>query len=115
MITRVPLELTAIRDRNELYVTTDSGAIENIYTLQLANMDREMHEFTISISGLEGATLIGDTVHTLNGGEIRSISMRVREDPELLTQPSTAFTFDVQATDAPQLRISSESRFLKPL
>ena len=48
MLSRIPLELTAIRDRNQLYVTTDSGAIDNIYTLHLVNMDRAMHEFEIT-------------------------------------------------------------------
>ena len=40
VIGRIPLELTVIRDRNQLYVTTDSGKIDNIYTLQLVNMDK---------------------------------------------------------------------------
>ncbi len=115
MVTRVPLELTAIRDRNQLFVTTDTGAIDNIYTLQLVNMDREMHEFKVGISGLDGATLIGDTVHTLNGGEVRSINLRVRMEPELLTVPSTKIIFDVEATDNPGLHILTESRFVKPL
>lgn len=115
MFTRVPLELTAIHDRNQLYVTTDTGAIENIYTLQLVNMDREMHEFELSISGLEGATLIGEKLHTIDGGEVRSISLRIRISPSLLTSPNTELSFDVRATDAPTLRTSTESRFLKPL
>jgi cytochrome c oxidase accessory protein FixG len=115
MLSRVPLEVTAIRDRNHLYVTTDSDAIDNIYTLQLVNMDRAMHEFKIGISGIDGASLIGTTLHTLDGGEIRSISLRVRADPAQLTQPSTELTFEVSATDAPKLRTSTESRFVKPL
>ena len=115
MFSRVPLELTAIHDRHQLFVTTDSGDIENIYTLQLVNMDREMHEFQLDISGIDGATIIGETLHTLNGGEIRAISLRVRVSPELLTSPSTALTFDVVATDTPTLHTSTESRFLKPL
>jgi polyferredoxin len=92
MFTRVPLELTAIRDRNQLYVTTDTGAIDNIYTLQLVNMDREMHEFELGISGIEGATLIGETLHTVDGGEVRDITVRVRVPPELLTSPNTELT-----------------------
>lgn len=115
MFSRVPLELTAIRDRNQLFVTTDTGAIDNIYTLQLANMDRAMHEFEIGISGITGATLIGDTLHTLDGGEIRSISLRVRVEPGQLTVPSTELVFEVVATDAPDMRISTESRFVTPL
>ena len=115
MINRIPLELTAIRDRNQLYVTTDDGSLENIYTLQLVNMDREMHEFEIVIDGIDGAEVIGDTVYTLNGGEVRAISLRVRVPPELLDRPSTELMFEAYATDKPTLRKSTESRFMKPL
>ncbi|QFU76543.1 cytochrome c oxidase accessory protein CcoG [Halioglobus maricola] len=115
MVYRVPLELTIIRDRNQLYVTTDSGAIDNIYTLQLVNMDPDMHEFEISISGLEGAEIIGETHHTLDGGEVRSISLRIRMEPGMLDKPSTGFDFTAQATDADALNIVHESRFVKPL
>lgn len=112
---RIPLELTVIRDRNQLYVTTDSGKIENIYTLQLVNMDKAMHEFEISIDGLEKAEIIGQTLHTLNGGEVSAISLRLRIAPQELDRPSSEFNFEVKATDMPSLQASSESRFLKPL
>lgn len=115
MLSRVPLELTAIRDRNQLFVTTDTGAIDNIYTLHLVNMDREMHEFKIGISGIAGAMLIGDTLHTLDGGEVRSINFRVRVEPSQLTLPSTELTFKVEATDTPGLLTQAESRFVRPL
>jgi cytochrome c oxidase accessory protein FixG len=115
MFSRIPLELTIIRDRNQLYVTTDAGAIDNIYTLQLVNMDPGMHEFRITIAGLEGAEIIGETLHTLDGGEVRSISLRVRMEPEQLDKPSTEFDFMAQATDNESLQIEHESRFVKPL
>jgi len=115
MVSRVPLELTAIHDRNELFVTSDDGAIDNIYTLHLANMDREMHEFEIGVSGIEGASIIGETLHTLNGGEVVEISLRLRIQPALLSRPTTEFTFYAHATDQPGLRTSTESRFMKPL
>jgi polyferredoxin len=115
MLSRIPLELTAIRDRNQLYVTTDTGAIDNIYTLQLANMDRDPHEFVITISGIEGASIIGETSHSLDGGEVRSISIRVRAEPAILDKPSTELDFTVVATDRPSLQVTCESRFMKPL
>jgi cytochrome c oxidase accessory protein FixG len=115
MLSRVPLELTAIRDRNHLFVTTDTGAIENIYTLQLVNMDREMHEFEISISGVEGASIVGETLHTLDGGEVRSITLRVHAQPEQLELPNSELRFTAVATDTPALQVSTESRFMKPL
>jgi polyferredoxin len=113
--TRVPLELTVIRDRNELYLTTMEGKIENIYTLSLVNMEQSMHEFEILISGIEGAEIIGETLYTLDGGEVRSISLRVSASPEQLPRPSSDIVFTARATDQESLEIHSESRFMRPL
>ncbi len=115
LINRVPLELTVIRDRNELFTTTDTGQIENIYTLALLNMDKSMHEFEVRISGIDGAQIIGDTLYTLSGGEVASLTLRVRAEPSQLSKPSVQLDFEVIATDQPSLRTVSESRFMKPL
>ncbi len=115
VISRVPLEMTVIRDRNELYVTTMDGNIENIYTLSLVNMEQSMHEFEIVVTGIDGAEIIGDTLHTLDGGEVRSINLRVRVAPERLSRPSTEIEFTARATDRESLQVSSESRFMRPL
>ncbi|QIB64502.1 cytochrome c oxidase accessory protein CcoG [Kineobactrum salinum] len=112
---RVPLELTVIRDRSELYVETADGQIENIYTLSLVNMDESVHEFELSVSGIADATLIGERLHRLDGGEVRSITLRVQAAPEQLSKPSTAIEFQARATDAESLRTVSESRFMRPL
>ncbi len=115
VLERVPVELSVIRDRNQLFTTTDSGQIDNIYTLQLLNMDEQLHEYRIELRGLEGAEIIGDTLYTLDAGEIRAVSLRVRMDPAALDRPSTELTFKAVATDQPGLRASAESRFMKPL
>jgi cytochrome c oxidase accessory protein FixG len=115
VLTRIPVELTAIRDRNELFITTDSGAIENIYTLQLVNMDNNRHVFDISISGIEGATLVGETSHILEGGEVRTITLRVSAEPDTLSRPSTELDFIAISPEMPSLRASAESRFMKPM
>ncbi len=115
MVTRTPLELTAIGDRQQLYMTTAEGDIDNVYTLQLLNMDEAPHRFTLSVQGLEGATLIGETEHRLDAGEVRSIGLRVRVNPDALTRPSTEITFHAQAGDEPGLSARTESRFRSPL
>jgi len=115
LLKRIPLKLTVIRDRNELFITTDSGQIENIYTLQLLNMDKNMHEFEVRISGIDGAQIIGDTLYTLDGGEVASLTLRVRAEPSHLGKPSEQLDFEVIATDQPSLRTVSESRFMKPM
>ncbi len=115
ILTRVPVEFTAIRDRNQLYVTTENGDIENIYTLQLANMDNAMHRFEISISDIEGAAIIGETSHMLDGGEVRTITLRVRIPPDGLDKPSTEFDFKAVSPEMPSLQATAESRFMRPL
>jgi cytochrome c oxidase accessory protein FixG len=115
VISRVPLELNIIRDRNQLYVETGTGKIDNMYTVRLVNMDPEMHEFRLTIEGIEGAELIGEPLYTLEGGEVRSIHLRVRAEPSILTRPSTELNFRVVATDRPSLQAEAESRFMRPL
>jgi len=113
---RVPLEITVIRDRNQLYVENSAGEIENIYTLQILNMDEEMHSYAIRIDGLpEGARVLGDTEVTLNGGEVRSLPLRVAADGEKFDRPSTAFQFIIEADDGSGDSSLTDSRFLVPL
>lgn len=113
--TRLPLELTVIRDRNQLYVEAPDGTIENIYQLRLVNMDDDPHRFALSIAGIDGATLIADSSYRLAGGENRTISLRVRAQAEDLTAVNTEFTFSAVAEDMPSLRVTAESRFMRPL
>ena len=113
--TRMPLEMTVMRDRNQLFVETAEGAVENIYKLHLVNMDGDPHTFTLSIDGIEGAKLLSAGRYALDGGDTRTISLRVRARPEALTAPSTEMTFTAIAEDMPSLRVVAESRFMRPL
>ncbi len=112
---RIPVEMTVIRDRTNLFVQTDAGEIDNIYTINLVNMDEAMHEFEISLNGMPEGEIIGDTLYTLDSGEVRTLTLRVRARPESLDRPSTEISFEAVSTDMPSLRAASESRFMKPL
>lgn len=115
VVTRIPVEMTVIRDRNQLFVETADGGVENIYRIQLLNMDTRPHEFRLTLEGIPGAELIGDELHALEGGEVRTITLRVRARPEQLGRPSTEISFRAEALDMPSLRAESESRFMRPL
>ena len=115
VLTRIPLEMTVIRDRNTLFVETDDGGVENIYRLRIVNMDREGHTFSLSVDGVEGAEIRGPTRFDLEGSEIREINLRVRANADALAAPSTELRFEIVADDMSSLRTVSESRFLKPL
>jgi cytochrome c oxidase accessory protein FixG len=115
LASRVLVELSVFRDRNQLYTTTSDGEIDNIYRLHLANKDQEMHEYQISVSGLDQAQIIGNTAYTLDAGEVQELSLRLRLPPGTLDRPSTEIEFQVQATDEPGISASAESRFMVPL
>jgi cytochrome c oxidase accessory protein FixG len=113
--TRIPLEITVIRDRNQLYTQTVAGEIANIYTLHILNMDEEMHSYRLSIQGLEGARIEGETELLLSAGEVLTLPLRVAAPAAQFNKPSTAFTFTIESDDRSQFTSSSESRFLVPL
>jgi cytochrome c oxidase accessory protein FixG len=113
--TRIPVELTVIRDRNNLYVETVDGDIENIYRLHIVNMDPRPHDYRLSIDGIEGAELLGDARYQLDGGEDLDVTLRVRARPEALSTPNAELVFEIVAEDMPSLRAVHESRFMKPL
>jgi cytochrome c oxidase accessory protein FixG len=113
--TRVPLELTVIRERAQLYTQNAAGEIENIYTLQILNMDEEMHSYTLSIEGLPGARIEGPTSVILSAGEVRALPLRIAAPPDEFHRPSTAFEFLIEADDGSGLQTTAESRFFAPL
>lgn len=112
---RVPLELTVIRDRNNLYVETGDGGIENIYRLHIVNMDHSPHSFVLQLDGVPGAEVRGATRYDLAGSEDREFTLRVYADKQVLSAPSTDLSFEIVAEDMPSLRAVTESRFMKPL
>ncbi|MEP5766597.1 MAG: cytochrome c oxidase accessory protein CcoG [Halieaceae bacterium] len=112
---RVPLEITVIRERGQLFVENSAGEIENIYTLQILNMDEEMHSYTVSIEGLAGARIIGDPEVTLNSGEVLSLPLRVAAERKTFDRPSTGFQFIIEADDGSDARSVTDSRFIVPM
>ena len=113
---RVPLELDALRDRNMLYRETPEGLVENVYTLQIVNMDQNAHDYVLSVEGINGVQLHKnrETI-TVPGGEVIEFPVWLRADPQDLRRRSTAITFEIRATDDATLLAREEARFLGPL
>ncbi|MTI12463.1 cytochrome c oxidase accessory protein CcoG [Sansalvadorimonas verongulae] len=111
---RTVLEFEVLRDRQGLYTTNSQGLVENIYTLKLVNKSQQPHTLTISVSGIKGATLRGETRVTLEPGSVASLPVRLAVSPDALTGPKTNIVFhaDNDSTDGPAAE--TESRFLSP-
>jgi cytochrome c oxidase accessory protein FixG len=114
--TRMPLALDVIRDRNTLFRETNEGLIENVYTLKIMNMDKQAHEYSLSVTGVSGLTLFRDAVDIeVESGEIAEIPVRVRIDPVELSRRSSELVFNLIATDSEVLYVSEDARFIGPV
>ncbi len=111
---RTPVELDIMRDRNRLYVETPEGLVENVYTLQIANMDQNEHTYVLSVDGLEDLTINGHTEITIAPGSVRSIPLRIAVDPGDLNKTSNSIYFTVKAKDDESISLREEARFIGP-
>jgi cytochrome c oxidase accessory protein FixG len=117
LLTRTPLELDIIRDRNSLYRETREGLVENIYTLKLINMSDQAQRYALSVGGLPGIELglIENNEVVVPAGEVLSFAASVRVDPVELDRASAEVLFSVQSLDDPALRITETARFIGPV
>ncbi len=114
LISRAPVELDIIRDRNVLYRVTDSGLVENIYTLKILNKHGDGHRFRIEAEGLPGMQVDADADREIPSGSVGNVTASVRIDPVNLERPSTNILFRVTAEDDPRIANEDEASFLRP-
>ncbi len=113
---RVLVQMDVLRDRNMLYRETPAGLIENVYILKVMNKDDKLHTYQITISGVDGLQLVSQQpVITVESGDVLSVPVSLRVDPQNLNKVSTKVMITVTAQDNPQLTVTEESRFLGPL
>ena len=114
MITRTPVILDVIRDRNTLYRELPGDMIENSYTVKIINQSNDARKFRMAVDGLTGLTLDGvDDEIAVDGGGVLSVPVRAR------TQRDNAYgimniTFSVTALDDESIVMIEDSRFLGP-
>ncbi|WP_078709805.1 cytochrome c oxidase accessory protein CcoG [Consotaella salsifontis] len=102
LATRDRLGAAVAHDRNPLYVRLSDGSIRNGYTLKISNMVTVPRDFSVSISGLTGATLElpgvvmrDDRSVVLRAEPDRVLTQRVLviAPTEALAEPRHEFTF----------------------
>ena len=57
LISRAPVELHVLHDRNPIFVQLSSGDIRNGYTLKILNKTHDNKNFTLDIEGIESAKI----------------------------------------------------------
>jgi cytochrome c oxidase accessory protein FixG len=114
MVTRTPLRIDVMRDRNSLYRELPNDVVENIYTLKLINQSESPRNFALTVNGVEGISLDGvDDEITIGGGEILTLPIRVRAARDDAYGIAT-IEFAVTATDDASVSAVQDSRFIGP-
>ncbi|MCB1680917.1 MAG: cytochrome c oxidase accessory protein CcoG [Alphaproteobacteria bacterium] len=75
LITRAPLELHVLHDRNPLYVQLSDGEIRNGYILKILNKTHDHKNYNIKVAGLENAK-----VDVKGAGDLTPDSLYVQAD-----------------------------------
>jgi len=116
MLNRTPLALDVIRDRNTLYRETGDDQIENVYTMKIMNMDEKPHQYVLTVTGLDGISVLMDTKHiAVDSGEVIEVPVRVRVDDDNVHERSSAIVFKLVAEDAAGVSVTEKARFIGPL
>lgn len=109
---RVPVDLEISRERQRLFIETFEGLIQNIYSVKVANMSQEPHNFIMSVDGIAELELIGERKFSVEAGQVRMFTYRVSVDPKNLTKRSNNIYFTIQSIDDNKITHTSESRFI---
>jgi cytochrome c oxidase accessory protein FixG len=115
ILTRAPIGMDVIRDRNSLYRETNDGLIENVYIIKLLNMDNHDHSYTLTAEGIPELILKKDTAEIIvKSGEVVELPVRIQVDAYNLKKRSNEITFTLKAIGYDELSVVEEARFLGP-
>jgi cytochrome c oxidase accessory protein FixG len=115
ILSRTPLAMDVIRDRNSLYRETNEGLIENVYIIKILNMDQQDHDYVLSVKGIDNLIMKMDASELqVQSGEVIELPVRVQVDAYHLKKRSNEISFHLEASDNDELTVVEEARFLGP-
>jgi cytochrome c oxidase accessory protein FixG len=91
LLVRSPVGLSALHDRNPVYVTLSDGSVRNAYTLRVLNKELHPRRFDLRVSGLPQATIDAAGAEKFDGGLFVEVGPdQSRELRVLVTLPAHA-------------------------
>lgn len=114
LVSRTPLILDVIRDRNALFREVHGDRIENAYTLKIINLDSRTHSYRLVASGMQQLDIAApqDPI-AVAPGSVDAISARLQA-PSTLAAGVHTITLSLTAVDAPRITVREQARFIGP-
>ncbi|MES2189916.1 MAG: cytochrome c oxidase accessory protein CcoG [Pseudomonadota bacterium] len=114
LVHRASFRVDVVRDRGSIARMVGQGQIENVYRLQIMNATEHGQQYSIRVSGIDGAQIVSDAVVTVDAAAARWVPVRVRTPPGSLQPGSHPLLFLVATQGAPMQQVSEKSVFLVP-
>jgi cytochrome c oxidase accessory protein FixG len=112
LATKAQLRVDVIRDRGTLSREVEGGLIENVFRLQIMNVTEQAHRYSLAVSGLDRAELIGEPVIELPAASNKNVTLQVRVPPESGKSGSNTIYFNVKALDDDKISVHEKAMFL---
>jgi cytochrome c oxidase accessory protein FixG len=109
----VPLKVDVLRDRGMPKVT-DTGAIENVYRLQIMNTQEAARSYKISVAGVTGVQIVNETEVSVGSASAIAFPVRVRIPAGAAQVGSTRIRFTIIDVNAPKVTVTEKAVFLVP-
>ena len=114
LLTRVPIEVDLIRDRQTLFHDLGEGVIENTYHLKVSNKSQETITISVALNDVVDYKYIGQQRLLIAPNATIEQMLRIQIHTDNLISPKTDITFDVKSINDKSIRMEQESRFLAP-
>lgn len=112
--TRTPVSIDVVRDRGVRLYRVSGDEIQNVYTIKINNMDRDAHEYRVTVIGDYAFRIASQREIELAEGEVFSLPVRVAVDKSDLDKAKVPVIFLVQALDDEALSAKEETVFIGP-
>jgi cytochrome c oxidase accessory protein FixG len=114
LLNRSLVDISVSRDRSQLYLPAAGGLIDNVFEIRVTNRSEKSATYRIEAVGITGASIVGEEVITVLGGELLETGVRLRADPSNLPLPGTPVLFRAVSTHHETIYAEAESRFIRP-
>jgi cytochrome c oxidase accessory protein FixG len=111
---RNPLKVDVIRDRNALALIADGGQVENTFRVHLMNASETPHRLKLSVRGLDGIRITGQTEFEVAAASNRAVPVSVQVPPGVGAPGSNPIRFVIEAADDPSIARQEKAAFVVP-
>lgn len=117
LLTRAPLQLHVLHDRNPVFVQLSNGDIRNGYTIKILNKTHEARTYTLSVEGLDNARIdVKSAGHldakTIHVGPDTIGSYRINLFASVKPAEARDIIFTLQDNNDPEIRAEYEGSFV---